>query len=379
MFVFVVLRRQRLACLRPRGEDKAKDVETQACHNQTYGMEVGDSGTSDDKYVQPNAAYTTLSCVNAPATVRLSKLSTDQYSVIRDTDNDGSSSVIPPLTFLYCEAKARHAKENISENPISNPYEVNDDLDNARGTGEYTKLDFGRNGQGECGPTSDGDSLYTPLDHSSSSARSSLASRKDEATGVYHDLEEDPSSQTPCQEAPAQKPHDPAAGIYHVQEEDATSPTPQRAEGLYHILENPPSDEPSVAAAAVYHILEGHSEPQEPGRGGERGHVREAAPTMKPRDGDADVYHVLERDSAGEPPSPGMQRHSEDPDTTLDSGSKAEYNSLSFDRKSSAQVGDDEDTDKVYSHLNEGDEDAYTEVDRQKRREVIDGDYSRIQ
>ena len=67
-----------------------------------------------------------------------------------------------------------------------------------------------------------------------------------------------------------------------------------------------------------------------------------------------------------------------EPDTALGSASLAEYNFLNFDRKRSVPIGGNEHTDKVYSHLNDGDEDAYNEVDRQKRK-VIDGDYSHVQ
>ena len=97
---------------------------------------------------------------------------------------------------------------------------------------------------------------------------------------------------------------------------------------------------------------------------------------------DRGVYHVLETDSAGESSLSGTQCRLEefhDPDTELSDLSAAEYSSLDFDGRSSVQGRSDEATDYVYSHLHEGDEDVYNEVDRQKRSEVIDGDYSHIQ
>ena len=174
-----------------------------------------------------------------------------------------------------------------------------------------------------------------------------------------------------------------ATGDYHVLEEDSISRIPQQAEGgLYHNLEEPQSEKPNIAAEGLYHVLEDNSTPQEPGSGGEGGglyHTLEKLSVMEPQDGDTGVYHVLEADSARKPPSCGTECRSMEPDTALGSGSMAEYNSLNFDRKRSVPKGGNEDTDKVYSHLNDGDEDAYNEVDRQKRREVIDGDYSHIQ
>ena len=72
-------------------------------------------------------------------------------------------------------------------------------------------------------------------------------------------------------------------------------------------------------------------------------------------------------------------RNTQRPATTTCGGQAEDYNSLDFDGKSNAEASTDADKYQVYSHLNEGDEDAYNEVDREKRKEVIDGDYSHVQ
>lgn len=72
-------------------------------------------------------------------------------------------------------------------------------------------------------------------------------------------------------------------------------------------------------------------------------------------------------------------RNTQRPATTTCGGQAEDYNSLDFDGKSNVEASTDADKNQVYSHLNEGDEDAYNEVDRVKRREVVDGDYSHVQ
>ena len=72
-------------------------------------------------------------------------------------------------------------------------------------------------------------------------------------------------------------------------------------------------------------------------------------------------------------------RNTQRPATTTCGGQAEDYNSLDFDGKNNAEASTDADKYQVYSHLNEGDEDAYNEVNREKRKEVIGGDYSHVQ
>ena len=371
-----------------------------------------------------------------------SQFSTEEYSVIRDHGSDDWLSAFEPRTSLYSVVQARsHTAQVNPKKPgavycAENPYKINDDPDNAQrpsestSNGQYTKLDFSTKGLDEYGSASAGEAQCTPLDPAvtrpvfagSTETRAnrhleedsaSQASREGKWSGRLH--EEIPSAESRCREAGVlhslrrdyntqvprrtgeedgsdpnpglatlENSNDPTAtGDYHVLEEDSISRIPQQAEGgLYHNLEEPQSEKPNIAAEGLYHVLEDNSTPQEPGSGGEGGglyHTLEKLSIMEPQDGDTGVYHVLEADSARKPPSCGTECRSMEPDTALGSGSMAEYNSLNFDRKRSVPKGGNEDTDKVYSHLNDGDEDVYNEVDRQKRREVIDGDYSHIQ
>ena len=120
---------------------------------------------------------------------------------------------------------------------------------------------------------------------------------------------------------------------------------------------------------------------------GEHGSV--SASSVSPATGDYSRLVSPEVKAAREPgasETPGLYcnvdtpvRNTQRPATTTYGGQAEDYNSLDFDGKSNAEASTDADKYQVYSHLNEGDEDAYNEVDREKRREVIDGDYSHVQ
>ena len=120
---------------------------------------------------------------------------------------------------------------------------------------------------------------------------------------------------------------------------------------------------------------------------GEHGSV--SASSVSPATGDYSRLVSPEVKAAREPgasETPGLYcnvdtpaRNTQRPATTTCGGQAEDYNSLDFDGKSNAEASTDADKYQVYSHLNEGDEDAYNEVDREKRREVIDGDYSHFQ
>ena len=68
--------------------------------------------------------------------------------------------------------------------------------------------------------------------------------------------------------------------------------------------------------------------------------------------------------------------------TSLDpkqAGGQGDYNSLGLDGKRSVPQGSQEESGQMYSHLNEGGEDSHHATNRERRREIIDGDYSHIQ
>ena len=118
-------------------------------------------------------------------------------------------------------------------------------------------------------------------------------------------------------------------------------------------------------------------------------HESLSASSVSPATGDYSRLVSPEVKAAQEPgasETPGLYcnvdtpaRNTQRPATTTCGGQAEDYNSLDFDGKSNAEASTDTDKYQVYSHLNEGDEDAYNEVDREKRMEVIDGDYSHVQ
>lgn len=111
------------------------------------------------------------------------------------------------------------------------------------------------------------------------------------------------------------------------------------------------------------------------------------------------VYHILEPGAAAVDPSErttGQRRTTETRNpidnsissrecahqgTAVPNRAEDDYNSLDFEKKlGAAGVGDvsEGQMDQTYSHLNEVDEDTYDELSREKKREVVDGVYSRV-
>ena len=202
--------------------------------------------------------------------------------------------------------------------------------------------------------------------------------------GLYHCLEEDPETQRPqggtgvhhCleEDQEIQGPQG-GTGVYHCLEDDQEIKGPQGGTGVYHCLEEDPEIQGPQGGTGLYHCLEEDPETQKP-RYGSTPYIQEQDPAMTAYRQTASVYDIPKcqrtknpekchyvPDAAQNPPSDSQD---------------GDYNSLDFNGKSFAAERREDAPDKVYSHLNGGDEDAYSGVDRERRREVIDGDYSHI-
>ena len=183
-------------------------------------------------------------------------------------------------------------------------------------------------------------------------------------TGLYHCLEEDPETQGPQG----------GTGLYHCLEEDPETQGPQGGTGLYHCLEEDPETQGPEGGTGLYHCLE-DPETQKP-RYGSTPYIQEQDPAMTAYRQTASVYDVPKSQRTKNP-----EKCHYVPDAAQNPTSDSQdgdYNSLDFNGKSFAAERREYTPDKVYSHLNGGDEDAYSQVDRERRREVIDGDYSHI-
>ena len=90
------------------------------------------------------------------------------------------------------------------------------------------------------------------------------------------------------------------------------------------------------------------------------------------------VYDVPKGERNKSPGKCFVSDAAQNPTPITTDGQDGEYSALHLNGKNSAPERRDVDSGKVYSHLNEGGEDAYSEVDREKRREIIDSDYSHI-
>ena len=158
-----------------------------------------------------------------------------------------------------------------------------------------------------------------------------------------------------------------------------TTVTGGGAAGAYHCLEADREARSSLeqrrSGTGVYHCLEDDPETQKP-RYGSTPYIQEQDPAMTAYRQTASVYDVPKSQRTKNP-----EKCHYVPDAAQNPPSDSQdgdYNSLDFNEKSFAAERREDAPDKVYSHLNGGDEDAYSEVDRERRREVIDGDYSHV-
>jgi len=154
-----------------------------------------------------------------------------------------------------------------------------------------------------------------------------------------------------------------ANGPHHILEEDPTIPASE--EELYSCLEEG-GDAAGVPTAEVYHSRKEGSG-SEPHAGG--------------------VYHSLDEQTDDSRPqttrlSPFLDpTQSEKPGSAEDSRRREEdYKSLDFEgRTAVAQAAhQDEEREDVYSRLNEVPADTYSQLCRDRKVMVIDGDYSHV-
>ncbi|KAK7114828.1 hypothetical protein V1264_000819 [Littorina saxatilis] len=317
--IFILYRRKRLqlwkTCFRNANE---KDT-TGTLHNR--GHNVGKDGK---RVVQSVNETPTVSGYNNHAfTASESQLSDDTYySVIKDTEGSGDYAVSHYSTIQ--ESKSADSKKwpNSSKCTDDDPYEIK--AENGHLTSRFAATSYvnaNANLKGKTGgngntlpPTSNVDHRQAPGDYSLAGGTGG------EVTGVYHCLEEDPNN--------------------HGEGGDT---------GLYHYAKDPDMNpEASADAKGVYHILE-----EDPGFS-----IENRSDCRGPADGDM-----------------GQQNTSA---VKVSKGHTENYSTLDLAGKNSGQMENEDASGGVYNHLNAGSDDPYNEVDREKRAEVIDGEYSHI-
>lgn len=175
---------------------------------------------------------------------------------------------------------------------------------------------------------------------------------------VYHNLEGDATVDVPSktgQENNRMK-EDPIA------DESMRQPT-----GIYHILQKEQSDEAQQQITGDYHVLE-----EDPGISSHQhktptkfrvSEEKEAEEGLRRRNIPRGSYYYNVVEVSETQPA----KTSEEAD---------DYNCLDFDGKSYTESEDD--GCHVYSHLNESDDDTYTEMNRNRKTEVIDDNYSHV-
>ncbi|KAL8564609.1 hypothetical protein ACOMHN_032165 [Nucella lapillus] len=110
-------------------------------------------------------------------------------------------------------------------------------------------------------------------------------------------------------------------------------------------------------SAALYTVPRGTALKSGPSTNRGGGQTPSVSKSQDPENG---VYHVLQEETQ---------------DIYEAAGNAEDYQHLDFDGN---KVSEERDGAPVYSHLNEGEGGHYQEIDRDRRREVIDGDYSHI-
>ena len=335
----------------------------------------------------------------------------DYYSVIKSpaADSSAQEQTVPQYSTGNQTRKTGNGKPlKGTDSSDDNPYEIKDDtVDFA--SKQPSRCDDYKNLKTCIGEQLGGSASASPANGEYNflgSASKGTTLTRDNAAGLYHCLGEDPETQGPQDGTPLYHhlEDDPEAkgalgrtGQYHCLEEDPETHGPQYGTPLYHYMDEDPQMQQRQDGTGVYHCLEEDPETQGPIEGTEVYHCLEEDPeTQGPRNGTR--AYILEQDPAvttdfqipsvydvpkGErnSKSPGkfyVSDAAKNPTSTMSDGQAGEYNSLNFSGKNSAPERRDGDSGKVYSHLNEGDEDAYSEVDREKRREIIDSDYSHI-
>lgn len=318
--------------------------------------------------------------------------SEDYYSVIKSPDEPPAQK--PPVS-PYCTVN-KPRKAGIG-NPTKdrgrtddNPYEIEEDTadvarkqSSRRGDYSNVNVDTGEHGGSASASTPTDD--YNHL----GSAGEATTLTASTATGVYHCLEGVPES----------RERGDGTGVYHCLDEDPETQAQQGGTGLYHILEGDQEIKEHQGGTGLYHCLEGDQETKEHQGGTGVYHCSDEDPDSQGRGGATTVSQPAEKDPArmSDPQTAGVYRASgaeggrhpgkchvsdgaRNPTWSTCGGQAGQYHSLDLDGKSSASApkGGDGQSRHVYSHLKGGGEDTYHSLDRGKRREVIDGDYSHI-
>ncbi|XP_076470445.1 uncharacterized protein LOC143300569 [Babylonia areolata] len=321
VFLIIFFRRNNLMCWKIRSGEKPAIFQTDlASDAEDYDISTGVS--RDDNHTgdtPPSNHYTSVSEAST------SRLSVENYSVIRDVDQDESSLAFRRHSSLYCLAQdMTSSTPSGTDNPaaahVLDSPEISGDNRHQDGAqvDDYSEMRFDEEQTY---------SNYSPCDHVHTTHKAMAKQKQCFMTKVA-----------------GQQPQQCAFGERIPQTPEATAAT------IYHILEQRAEHDPCTQSISwcQHHTLE------------ETLHETETRREL--RDTTLPFSQSPTSDSS---PSPREEA--------------TDYNHLQFDRSEPVEnvtgvVGGGD----VYSHVKEGGENTYDEVDRDRQRDVIDDDYSHI-
>ncbi|XP_070197175.1 uncharacterized protein [Littorina saxatilis] len=379
--VFLVLRRKHTPLLAMCSTKTKTNTQQIGSHNKAFYSE-------EQQYPEINSHSKNPTYTNdtADSASRVnSELFNNDYSVIRDVGaDDVTSSAFQPMTSLHCKAHVLYSMHQVNRDSNThvpstdaNPYDVvDDDVCQARVSSqevEYNNLAIDKSH--ETGTSSRCLESSNPKSDSSKSANSMVKSIVPE-DALYQNTKECSLSH------PSNVDNDETKGAeagkrgrggddreiegdyYNVDKTPATNNDLEEATSVYHILEEDRENcSRPTSTGGVYHVLEPVTASTESGE-----HA-------------TDVYHILEETGAQNPTEkqiPSEDCPKEDP--SLSEGGKGDYHMLDFQKGRGGDVAGDsgDEMGQTYSHLNEAGEDTYSELSREKKRKVVDGDYSLV-
>ncbi|XP_076470357.1 uncharacterized protein LOC143300511 isoform X2 [Babylonia areolata] len=418
VFLIIFFRRNHFMCWKMRSEENRTDLKAGLGSGEDYDTLTDVS--RDENYTEINISDVTQSDRCTPVSeAGTSRMSVENYSAIRDVHQDESSLAFQHRPSLYCQAQATlQATLTTAGQALDSPYEISADNPVAPHQGgaqsdDYSKMCFDGRGAVDREHT---DSHHSPYDHVHTTDKAD-----GETQEALYEMIKDSISEASHQQRQEWLPHDThaeripqnpdanAPGVYHIIEqmaatqgadkestdtcridEDTTIKNPEsHSTGAYHNLENSASQKSGTEITMQFHVVEDSPSPKPGENTHSVYHVLEEHPTQTPQTTTTDHHQPLE-ETFPEGDAPFDLRDiiptsSESPmseSSPLPREEATDYNHLQFDGSEPVEnvTGGEggEGGGDVYSHVKEGGENTYDEVDRDRQSDVIDDDYSRI-
>ncbi|KAL8564610.1 hypothetical protein ACOMHN_032166 [Nucella lapillus] len=334
--VLCILFRRKHSHRRKTGFGKQKqteeDLQVRAAHNAVYSVDEAEPDRLNHVDINP---------VNPVSNTRQHEVSTTvlpspaNYDVVDATDAEPSENNYTEVNKLK---KTNNGKlQQNHQLSDESPYEIGDSSENitpiaAPPDDNYNKLNFHarshRNHHDSPAPSAEQNSDNS---HLASKPKPPRSTARDGGPEVYQN----------------------SAKVFQASDQRAASALYQNVSLDADLAREDPS-------AALYTVPRGTASKSGPSTNRGGGDTPSVSKSQDPGNG---VYHVLQEETR---------------DISEAAGNAEDYQHLDFDGNKVSEERDGDLPAPVYSHLNEGEGGHYQEIDRDRRREVIDGNYSHI-